>query len=113
MTLTGLPHSEISGCGCQHLPGAYRSVATSFIGSRRQGIHPAPLSVCALCWVQRLRSAVLRLGPERERALTEREAHKAVVVLLPARSRLNHVGFVILCRLSYVVGKVQRHLAAP
>jgi hypothetical protein len=31
-----------------------------------------------LCWVQRLRSAVLRLGPERERALTEREAHKAV-----------------------------------
>ena len=65
MTLTGLPHSEISGCGCQHLPGAYRSVATSFIGSRRQGIHPAPLSVCALCWVQRLRSAVLRLGPER------------------------------------------------
>jgi hypothetical protein len=47
-----------------------------------------------LCWVQRLRSAVLRLGPERERALTEREAHKAVVVLLPARSRPNHVGFV-------------------
>ena len=49
MTLLGLPHSEISGYGCQHLPGAYRSVATSFIGSRRQGIHPAPLSVCALC----------------------------------------------------------------
>ena len=49
MTLLGLPHSEISGSGCQHLTGAYRSVATSFIGLRRQGIHPAPLSVCALC----------------------------------------------------------------
>ncbi len=48
MTLVGLPHSEISGYGCQHLTGAYRSVATSFIGSRRQGIHPAPLIVCAV-----------------------------------------------------------------
>ena len=49
MTLLGLPHSEISGYGCQHLTGAYRSVATSFIGSRRQGIHPAPLVVGVLC----------------------------------------------------------------
>ena len=28
----GLPHSEISGSVCKRLPGAYRSVTTSFIG---------------------------------------------------------------------------------
>jgi hypothetical protein len=27
--------------GCQHLPGAFRRVATSFLGRQRQGIHPA------------------------------------------------------------------------
>src|SRR6478752_727870 len=48
MTQTGLPHSEIPGYGCSHLTGAYRSVATSFIGSRRPGIHPAPFFVCAV-----------------------------------------------------------------
>src|SRR6478752_9478829 len=48
MTRTGLPHSEIPGYGCSHLTGAYRSVATSFIGSRRPGIHPAPFFVCAV-----------------------------------------------------------------
>ena len=48
MTRTGLPHSEIPGYGRSHLTGAYRSVATSFIGSRRPGIHPAPFLVCAV-----------------------------------------------------------------
>jgi hypothetical protein len=47
MKPSGLPHSEIPGYGCTHLPEAYRSVATSFIGSRRQGIHPARVLVCA------------------------------------------------------------------
>ena len=47
MTRTGLPHSEIPGYASSRLTGAYRSVATSFIGLRRQGIHPAPLVVCA------------------------------------------------------------------
>src|SRR6476646_9834604 len=47
MKPSGLPHSEIPGYGCTHLPEAYRSVATSFIGSRRQGIHPARVLVWA------------------------------------------------------------------
>ena len=42
----GLPHSEIPGSASQQLPEAYRSVATSFIGPRRQGIHPALLEDC-------------------------------------------------------------------
>ena len=46
MKPSGLPHSEIPGCGCTHLAEAYRSVATSFIGTRRQGIHPVPVVVC-------------------------------------------------------------------
>jgi hypothetical protein len=48
MKPSGLPHSEIPGYGCTHLTEAYRSVATSFIGSRRQGIHPARVLVCDL-----------------------------------------------------------------
>ena len=43
MTAGGLPHSEISGSACKRLPGAYRSVATSFFGSVCQGIHHMPL----------------------------------------------------------------------
>jgi hypothetical protein len=43
MTVGGLPHSEISGSACKRLPGAYRSVATSFFGSVCQGIHHMPL----------------------------------------------------------------------
>ncbi len=46
MKPSGLPHSEIPGYGCTHLPEAYRSVATSFIGTRRPGIHPVPVVVC-------------------------------------------------------------------
>ena len=46
MKPSGLPHSEIPGYGCTHLTEAYRSVATSFIGPRRPGIHPAPLVDC-------------------------------------------------------------------
>jgi hypothetical protein len=46
MKPTGLPHSEIPGYASTRLTEAYRSVATSFIGPRRQGIHPAPLLVC-------------------------------------------------------------------
>ena len=42
MTVGGLPHSEISGSACKRLPGAYRSVATSFFGSVCQGIHHMP-----------------------------------------------------------------------
>jgi hypothetical protein len=40
MKPSGLPHSEIPGYAGTRLTEAYRSVATSFIGSRRQGIHP-------------------------------------------------------------------------
>ena len=46
MKPTGLPHSEIPGYASTRLTEAYRSVATSFIGPRRQGIHPAPILVC-------------------------------------------------------------------
>ena len=42
MTVGGLPHSEISGSACKRLPGAYRSVTTSFIGPGCQGIHHMP-----------------------------------------------------------------------
>jgi hypothetical protein len=94
MTLTGLPHSEISGSGCQHLTGAYRSVATSFIGLRRQGIHPAPLLVGVLC--------LLRFGL-RSRAwdrnvsvfANSAVAHKAVGGHLRRGAAVSHVGFVI------------------
>ena len=34
-------HPQIAGC--QRLPGAFRRVAASFIGRRRQGIHHAPI----------------------------------------------------------------------
>ena len=47
MKPSGLPHSDIPGYAGSRLTEAYRSVATSFIGLRRQGIHPAPLIVCA------------------------------------------------------------------
>src|SRR5690242_10633698 len=47
MKPTGLPHSEIPGYASTRLTEAYRSVATSFIGPRRPGIHPAPILVCA------------------------------------------------------------------
>ena len=47
MKPTGLPHSEIPGYASTRLTEAYRSVATSFIGPRRQGIHPAPVLVCS------------------------------------------------------------------
>ena len=70
MTLLGLPHSEISGYGCQHLTGAYRSVATSFIGPRSQGIHPAPLVDC----VTPTRASAR--GPHRDRQ-RERAAPRA------------------------------------
>jgi len=40
-------------------------------------------------------------------------AHKAVGGHLRRGAAVSHVGFVCLCRLSYVVGKVQRHLSAP
>ena len=46
MKPTGLPHSEIPGYASTRLTEAYRSVATSFIGPRRPGIHPAPLVDC-------------------------------------------------------------------
>ena len=40
----GLPHSEIPGSPpASALPEAFRSVAASFIGRRRQGIHRAPI----------------------------------------------------------------------
>jgi len=38
------PHSDITGSKvARHLPGAYRSQATSFIAFRNQGIHHTPL----------------------------------------------------------------------
>ena len=44
MTPGGLSHSEIPGSSpAERLPEAYRSLATSFIGSWRQGIHRTPL----------------------------------------------------------------------
>ena len=45
MKPSGLPHSDIPGYAGSRLTEAYRSVATSFIGSRRQGIHPVPVVV--------------------------------------------------------------------
>jgi hypothetical protein len=40
----GFPHSEILGSKvAKHLPGAYRSHATSFIASISQGIYHLPL----------------------------------------------------------------------
>lgn len=44
MTLKGFPHSDITGSKvASHLPDAYRRHATSFIASKSQGIHHAPL----------------------------------------------------------------------
>jgi hypothetical protein len=44
MTPGEFPHSEILGSvPVERLPEAYRSLATSFIGSWRQGIHRTPL----------------------------------------------------------------------
>jgi hypothetical protein len=42
----GLPHSEISGSACKRLPGAYRSVTTSFFGPGCLGIHHLPFIAC-------------------------------------------------------------------
>ena len=42
----GLPHSEISGSVRKRLPGAYRSVSTSFIGPGCLGIHHMPFLAC-------------------------------------------------------------------
>ena len=98
MTLTGLPHSEISGSGCQHLTGAYRSVATSFIGLRRQGIHPAPLLVGVLCLLRfGLRSRAWDRNGERVRK--QRRRAQGCGWPPPARSGRSHVGFV--CYVDY------------
>ncbi len=48
MTEEGLPHSEISGSACKRLPGAFRSVTTSFFGPSCQGIHHMPFFACFL-----------------------------------------------------------------
>jgi hypothetical protein len=37
------PFGDPRIAGCQRLPGAFRRVATSFIGRQRQGIHHAPI----------------------------------------------------------------------
>ena len=93
MKPTGLPHSEIPGYASTRLTEAYRSVATSFIGPRRPGIHPAPLLVC----VQRrpgLRSAARRMsGGERNanRKLGDAHAHGERFLPGEARDRHNHV----------------------
>ena len=93
MTLLGLPHSEISGSGCQHLTGAYRSVATSFIGLRRQGIHPAPLLVGVLCFLSfGLRSRAWNRNVSV--FANSAKAHKAVGGHL-RRGATGHVGFVV------------------
>ncbi len=39
-------HPRITGC--QRLPGAFRRVAASFFGRRRQGIHHAPIIAATL-----------------------------------------------------------------
>ena len=49
-----MPHSEISGSVCKRLPGAYRSVTTSFIGPVCQGIHHLLLFTCANLSIFRL-----------------------------------------------------------
>jgi hypothetical protein len=76
MKPSGLPHSEIPGYGCTHLTEAYRSVATSFIGSRRQGIHPARVLVCDL-HRPGLRSAARALPGRTEPEEAELAAHAA------------------------------------
>ena len=50
----GLPHSEISGSACKRLPGAYRSVTTSFFGPGCLGIHHLPFLACMALLFSRL-----------------------------------------------------------
>jgi hypothetical protein len=60
INLRGLPHSEIPGYACSQLAEAYRSDATSFIGPRRLGIHPAPLIDCVARYWASVRGPALR-----------------------------------------------------
>ena len=46
ITGEGLPHSEISGSVGKRLPGAYRSVSTSFFGPGCLGIHHMLFLAC-------------------------------------------------------------------
>jgi hypothetical protein len=59
-----------------------------------------------------LRAAVPRMGPERERVRKQRQSAQGGGRSPPARSDRPR-WFRLLCRLSYVVGKVQRRLSAP
>ena len=121
MKPTGLPHSEIPGYASTRLTEAYRSVATSFIGPRRPGIHPAPILVC----VQRrpgLRSAAR--GKAGVNGSADRKSGDAAALAVgrpcPARSG-GHTTTTALTRIPrgegsrnmmsttpYVVGKVHR-----
>ena len=66
-------HPRINACW--RLPEAFRSVATSFLGSWRQGIHRAPLLACAAS-ISRTRQAdrIDSLSPHAMSLLTDRSA---------------------------------------
>ena len=122
MKPTGLPHSEIPGYASTRLTEAYRSVATSFIGPRRPGIHPAPLLVC----VQRrpgLRSAARRMsGGERRRTASCTTPTRVGGRSCPARPGVIHrhvrqnadttpkrgIQKTMMSTKTYAVGKVHR-----
>lgn len=70
----GLPHSEISGSACKRLPGAYRSVTTSFFGPGCLGIHHLPFLACIALPFSRLPPPLTGLLPARSGQVAERRA---------------------------------------
>ena len=75
----GLPHSEISGSVCKRLPGAYRSVTTSFIGPVCQGIHHLLLFTCANLSILRLPPSHHLLSQCSEPVSPSNKVHKHVL----------------------------------
>jgi hypothetical protein len=65
------PFGDLGIAGCQRLPRAFRRVAASFLGRRRQGIHRAPIFAdCPSVIAPRSRRRPVREpGPTRSRGL--------------------------------------------
>ena len=124
MKLRGLPHSEIPGYASTRLTEAYRSVATSFIGPRRQGIHPAPILVCtqrrpglrpaarAHAGGERWRTAVWRRRRSRQHEVLPGEvrSHEPPTAVTPTTSR-SSLSEKMMSTKTYGVGKVHRREA--
>ena len=77
ITAGGLPHSEISGSACKRLPGAYRSVTTSFFGPGCLGIHHLPFLACIALPFSRLPPPLTGLLPARGGQVAERRAARS------------------------------------